>query len=197
MSKRKFVIDIDSVLTQTETVIHRILQAETGKDVPITDWFQYELGGVYGITDHQVYEAFLKHEHDMFMGVQTYPGARAFLERLREEDEVHIVTARGWSPLGESLTKRYFLQHELPYDSLTVIASSKLKGPFVKEIGAYAAKDDHQDHLYSMLREQPTMKACLRDQPWNAHVTDLIRVYSFEDFLREVNLSVESSPSMT
>ncbi len=193
MTKRKFVIDVDSVLTQTETVIHQILTKETGKDIPIAQWHQYELGGVYGVADTAIYDAFLKNEHAMFMDVAIYDGARAFLERLREEDEVHIVTARGWSPLGESMTKQYFKDHDLPYDSMTVIASSKLKGPFVREIGAYAAKDDHQDHLYSMLRELPDLKACLRDQPWNAHVTDLVRVYSFDDFLQEMGLSNTTS----
>ena len=183
MSQLNFMIDIDSVLTATEQSIHAIMKKVLNKDVPIQGWYQYELGGVYDVPDARIYEAFLAHEQDMLVNVPLYQGAQEFLYALRERGNVHIVTARGWSANGEQYTKEYFHKHDLEYDSLTVIASSKLKGQYARELKIDMAKDDHADHIYSIQKESVNTRAILRDQPWNQHAHDLERVDSFKAFL--------------
>jgi len=160
------IFDLDDVLANLRESLYQTLTRVTGIDLHWRHWQHYDLRQHYSTIAERLDEV-LVHGRTL-EACHPEPGAVAVTRALHELGyELAIVTARGWHPQAEAITREWLHHHHITYDHLTVVplGGNKLTvlTPF-RDITL--AVDDHPSHIarYQTLNI-PTL---LMDRPWNA-----------------------------
>ncbi|AGM11389.1 hypothetical protein M199_gp277 [Halogranum tailed virus 1] len=147
----KIALDVESVLADTNEAA---LQSTDKLD-------RAELLGEWDLSDHQwqvymgVTDAVWRH-NPQFIPPEE-PNLDRYVSELRENNEVHILTAR--EHVDESIVW-WLEEHGIEYDSYTSTGVPKY----------------HFEQFDVFIDDNPDMfgecRLLLRDQPWNAHLDD-------------------------
>lgn len=106
-------------------------------------------------------------------GVPT-PGSVEALTALRKEGHsIHICTSR--APYEEE-TVKWLKSAKVPFDSVTVAKDKSILS------GVDFFLDDYEGN-YRAMKECGVRHVAIWDQPWNRHVQEADRIYSWSDFL--------------
>jgi hypothetical protein len=122
------------------------------------------------------------------------PGAAATTKALRDLGfDIAIVTARGWHPRAEAITRAWLDTNAILFDQLIIVplGGDKLSalGP-LREI-AFAV----DDHSTNVSRYQTAgVPVLLMDRPWNAGI-EAERIYSLEAVVGYASAAAASGKS--
>ena len=160
------IFDLDDVLANLRESLYQTLTQVTGVDLHWRHWQHYDLRQHYSTIAERLDEVLICER--TLEACHPEPGAVAVTRALHELGyELAIVTARGWHPQAEAITREWLYHHRITYDHLSVVplGGNKLTvlTPF-RDI--MLAVDDHPSHIarYQTLNI-PTL---LMDRPWNA-----------------------------
>lgn len=184
MKHRPYVVfDLDDVLANLRDHLMTMLNRRTGRSVHWREWHQYELSSVYGAP----VEAIMTwvREDAVLEAATLEPHAQAAIQAARAVGyRVAIVTARGWHPAGEQITRDWLRRHDLDIDSLHLVAAFGEKADVLRGLGPVVHFiDDHVGHLYPARSLAGVRQVHLLDRPWNRHDTVLPRLRGLEDLI--------------
>ena len=159
------VLDLDDVLANLRESLYRTLSAATGIDLHWRNWTHYDLRQHYAIDEVRLNELLIAErtleacEPEQDAGIMTHMLAELGFE-------IVIVTARGWHPRAQAVTRSWLAAHAIHYDHLAVVS---LQGNKLDAIDTYSnirlAVDDHPSHV---LRYQAAgIPTLVMDRPWN------------------------------
>lgn len=127
------VLDLDDCMASMREPLHHILNRMSGKNLHWTEWHQLHVESLYGITSDQFFN--LAVESELLEIMKPHPEAAAFTHRLRAAGiKSTILTARGWHPLGESLTKHWLASYGFVYDTLEVCNVTCVKADYIRDM---------------------------------------------------------------
>lgn len=169
------ILDLDDVLANLRESLQRILQEQTGIDLHWSDWQHYDLRRHY-LLESPVLDELLMREQVLEICEPEAGAAEATAGLAELGLRVVIVTARGWHPRAEPISRAWLERHGVVYDDLRVVP---LGGNKLHAIGdcrdIRLAVDDHPSHVERYRREG--IPALIMDRPWNATAPGE-RVYS-------------------
>lgn len=171
------VFDLDDVLANLRESLYRTLSRATGVDLHWRDWTHYDLRRHYDVGDDWL-EDILIAERTMEV-CQPEPGAAETTRLLIELGfELVIVTARGWHPQAETLTREWLETHRIAYDELLIVPLGADKLAALTDYDHIAlAVDDHPHNTFRY--QQAGIPTLLMDRPWNADAAGE-RIYSLD-----------------
>jgi hypothetical protein len=184
MSAAPFVaFDLDDVLANLRDHLMDVLNRHTGRSIHWQRWDRYELSGVYDLSVEQILDLVLKQR--VLEAATLEPLAQAALTASRAAGyRVAVVTARGWHPRGEALTRAWLERHGLRVDALHLVSSFDGKAAALGALGEVAHfVDDHVGHLYPALELPRVRQVHLLDRPWNRYDRTLPRVHGLQHFI--------------
>jgi len=187
--------DLDDVLANLRDHLMVVLNRETGRDIHWRQWDRYELSGVYDLSIEQILHLVL--EHGVLEAATLEPLAGAAVAASRAAGyRVAVVTARGWHPRGEALTRAWLHGYGLEVDALHLVRTFHGKAAALEALGEVAHfVDDHVGHLYPALDLPRVQAVHLLDRPWNQHDRQLHRLHGLGQFI-ELLASPGSGPRL-
>lgn len=186
--KKLFIFDVDDVIYDLKGIIQQALADMTGKDIHSDQWHSFNLNEVYGVDTKIIFEAF--HKYDILkngvLNFDIYP----LIDYLKQEGiETMAVTARGWHPEGDAITRAMFKDYDIGINKIHVVEHHAKKSDVIAGIDGFEIVgyiDDNARHI------KETRELCgdniknyiLKDQPWN-------RSYEIESGVTRVNKLTE------
>ena len=159
------VLDLDDVLANLRESLYRTLSVATGIDLHWRNWTHYDLRQHYAIDEVRLNEVLIT-KQALEACEPEHNAATTTHELVDLGFDIVIVTARGWHPQAESITRSWLAAHAIRYDHLAVVP---LQGNKLDAIDTYSniwfAVDDHPSHV---LRYQAAgIPTLVMDRPWN------------------------------
>lgn len=160
------LVDVDDVLADTKSVMHRIFKDVYNAHTHWSRWRSFDTRESVGIEFCP--ETFRR--EGLIERVQPLKGAQNFLHCLKQYFHVVIVTARGWHPDGERITRDWLRHHELPHDAIHIVPMDVSKKMVAIQYGERLSLvvDDNVDHIRDYLTVPAVKRAIMVNQPWNA-----------------------------
>jgi 5'(3')-deoxyribonucleotidase len=168
--------DLDSIIAAFDQMaidtVHEILGDCPG--ITLENWTSWNLADCFG---KEADEALAKamQTPEFWRKIEPLPGATRELMRLMQKYEIHIVTVR--PEQFRDLTHDWLCENEIPFDSLTVVHSSKDKLGVAQTLQCVAFVDDNQDTIETM-RDAGMVVGQLA-WPWNHGGNGIIRTQSW------------------
>ena len=165
MKAMTIVLDLDDVLANLRDSLYRTLSRASGVKLHWRHWRSYDLCEHYPTVCNRLDEILV--DDRTLESCRPEPGAVAATRALAELGfEIAIVTARGWHPKAEAVTRDWLDEHGIQYDHLSIVSLGGSKLEALKRFRRITlAVDDHPDHVrrYDMVG----IPALLMDRPWN------------------------------
>lgn len=160
-------VDLDEVICEMTKPLRKALHEATSQDIPVSEWHDYYLGNIYGISKDEVFN--IIREHQVLWNAAPFRGAVEAVGQLKERGfNVHIVTARHqFDPDGEKTTL-WLKEHGIQYDQLHISCHKRGKAEIMKEISPVAMIDDHHENITECYPH--TFMSILINRPWNSDV---------------------------
>jgi len=178
------VFDLDDTLANLREHLMAALNRRTGLQVHWTEWRRYELVSVYGVAVEQILAWVL--EDEVLESATLEPHAHDAVTVAREAGyRVAVVTARGWHPRGERITREWLERQGLTVDDVHLVPAFGSKAHVLARLGQVGHYiDDHAGHLHPARVVPGVRKTYLLDRPWNWEDTTLRRVRGLDEFVR-------------
>ena len=149
---------------------------------------RYYLKALYGWDEKTKFDFFNKYYKNVLEECTMLPDANKTIKKLKEEgDTVHFVTARLMNIKNcdtEGITKKCLKDFSIPYDSLNLHVSDKLK--FFKENKIDLCIEDSYDTCRELTDNG--IKSILMTTKMNANIDDkeIVRVNNWKEIYGEV-----------
>lgn len=158
------VFDLDDVICDLCTPFHEALTHYTGKDIPINEWHDFNLAGVYGIDKQEVFDVL--EGYNVFEQAIPHKGAiQAMVNVHKLGFNTHIVTSRKRiDPTGE-MTSAWLEKYGVTYSELHITYEANGKVYVVKSISPILMIDDHIDNIKAC--SPYAFKLVIINRPWN------------------------------
>lgn len=175
MRKKKIGVDVDGVLRD----IHRRLievylkYYPKHKVGPIEQWHTYDISPYFPIGRGLYKFWFEDHPDEIYLQSKPYRGAVKFIQSLRQNNEVVIVTKQP-SEHTKKLTEEWLIINNIENHG---ILHAQDKGIFEGDM----LLDDSTKNLEDILETKSAIPVCF-NQPWNRDWKGL-RVYNYHEFL--------------
>lgn len=186
------IFDCDDVIAAIGKSMCDMCSRMSGRECKTDDWIRYNYFTDLGITPADFLAGIVSYK--ILENAPVFDGA---IEAIKEAQlagyDIAVVTARGFHPKGEEVTKRWFKSLGIDLDYLYVVGPSQSKLDAIRELcakGAIGYVDDHHLHLETIKSAELDLALFLMDQPWNRKCTDFKRVYSIDEFISGVRSAV-------
>jgi len=194
--KKLFIYDVDDVIYDLKYIIRTALADVTGKDLHHDLWHSFNLNEVYDVDLKLIFDAF--HKHDILRNGVLNKDVHILNDYLHQNNiETVAVTARGWHPEADAITKALFSDNNIGIDKVYVVQHHERKSDVIaqfKDFEIVGYIDDNARHI------KETRAVCgdnikqylLKDQPWNKSYeieSGVARIHSLLDvpkFIEEV-----------
>lgn len=188
MSRPIAVVDIDDTIADATNLMIQCLSNYTGVHVSKNDITEYDIASHFGISGEEFYKYLDK--DGVIDDLAVLPGARKALERLSNDHEIVLVTARHRfrEPLARTL--KWVKSRNLPVDRV-LVSGHPLRGlksnvayDQVCEHGVRVFFDDGMHNVWDMYDSGMSEVIYIPHQPWNAssHLDDdIYRCSSFRE----------------
>ncbi len=181
-------LTIKSMLKYADKFEEEISGVPTNRDSFGLIKSRYYLKALYGWDDKTKFEFFDKYYKNVLEECTMLPNADKIIKKLKEEgDTIHFVTARLMNIKNcntEEITKKSLQDFDIPYDSLNLHISDKLK--FFKENQIVLCIEDS----YETCRELTDngIKSILMTTKMNADIndTEITRVNNWKEIYEEI-----------
>ncbi len=160
------VFDVDDVICPSSIPLQKALTLLTGKDIPLKDWYDFQLTRVYDVPFSVIEEAF--HVSHM-LETDMHDFTSAVFQAVRDAGmRVGVLTARSWHPHGHEKTLEKLEQANARPDKLLVCSHSKSKADYIQNFGEVALYiDDNASHIHDVSAVMQGTTCLLRNNPWN------------------------------
>lgn len=185
------IFDLDDVLANLRDPIQAALTKRFGKDIHHREWDRYDLSDIYEVPLNEIVDAFI--EHEILDHARPEPGAAEALCCAREcGHQVAILTARGWHPDGDALTREWLAAHGLLPDLLHIVPLHQKKEEVLGRYSGIAWMiDDNPAHVLGAARSGAVQSVVLMERPWNKDLAHPLRVL---DLFEYANLMLTHTP---
>ena len=190
--RRPFVVfDLDDTLANLREHLMAMLNRRTGREIHWTEWCRYELVSVYGASVEQILDWVL--EDRVLEAAHLEPHAREAVAAARRAGfQVAVVTARGWHPRGEAITRAWLERQGIEVDALHLVPAFGSKAEVLARLGSVRHFiDDHAGHLHPARAVPSVQHTHLLDRPWNQDDTTLSRLRGLDEFVRVLEREME------
>jgi hypothetical protein len=180
------VFDLDDTLANLREHLMEMLNRRTGREVHWRQWHRYELVSVYEASVEQILAWVL--EDRVLEAATLEEHAPAAVEAARAAGfRVAVVTARGWHPRGEAITRGWLRRHRLRVDALHLVPAFGSKAEVLARLGPVRHfVDDHAGHLLPARAVPSVGELHLLDRPWNRDDRTLRRLRGLDEFVKLV-----------
>jgi hypothetical protein len=185
--QRPFVVfDLDEVLCDLRHGTHEALTGLVPNYPHWTKWLNYFHFEQQGISLDRFLELLV--DHQILENAQPAAFAGEVLDVMHELGfRTAVVTARGYHPNGERLTREWFEKHRLAVDELRLVHMLESKADAIRGLGKVVAYiDDLPAHLNRLAEAQVGGQLYLMRAPWNSHSFAYRTVRSLSEFAREI-----------
>lgn len=161
---KNVIFDLDDVVCELSVPFHAALTKATGRNIPVAEWHDFNLGLVYGVSLDEVFEVLRRHR--VIEQARPYGEARELLGGLMAGGyDIHIVSSRyKLDPEGE-VTREWLERHQIPHSSLTITCHTKGKADVAQSLNPVLMVDDHSQNIIDCA---PFVEqAVLVNRPWN------------------------------
>ena len=164
---RVAVLDIDDSLADLRNPLMYALNEYTGKDIHWEDWDVYDLSYIYGMTVADFRACLI--ESDVLRKAKPMADSIKFCEHLNDNNYlVLMVTARGWHPQAEELTKQWLEEFNVPYHDLYITKHNESKYKAIEKYGVVdLAVDDSIKNIIDYKESGMVRHSVLFHHPWN------------------------------
>ena len=122
----------------------------------------------------------------ILQNAEPFDGTQYVLKYLINHYNLHIVTARGWHPRGETITKRWFQMRNIPYTDIRIVPLGKSKLEAITDLtNIHLALDDRIENCEDLATRADIV--LMMDQPWNRdfiNTDKIIRIHDIKDILK-------------
>ena len=179
--KKSVVLDVDGVLLPcAELGVSRWNREHPGEPPMCLEEITR-----YGVTGTRTDDILEYYEEESFYHAQEpYPGAQEFVKKLCERMDVYFLTA---IPEQAVAYRGRQLRHFFP----EVPASNVFYGSVKERFIADFSLDDCPDHILAQYDSGAVKHPVIMRRPWNEHLSGIMSVNGYEDFLTFIML-VES-----
>jgi 5'(3')-deoxyribonucleotidase len=182
---RPFVVfDLDDTLANLREHLMAMLNRRTGRAIHWNDWRRYELVSVYGASVEQILDWVLKDR--VLEAAHLEPHAVEAVRAAREAGyRIAVVTARGWHPRGEAITRGWLEANGIAVDALHLVAAFGSKAEVLARMGPVRHfVDDHAGHLHPARGLPSVGETHLIDRPWNRDDSTHNRLRGLDELIR-------------
>lgn len=186
----KIGVDLDGTVADNLPLLTETLNAYCGRELRCEDISQYDLSGVYGISEAEFCSLMGTKEEEIISRCPLIPQAREYVELLmRDGYEVHIITAR--HPGYKQITEQWLRDNGVPYSGLHLL-NSHHKLDTCRELGISLMIEDNVHNAIQL--ERGGVKTILytaphnRLWPWNGS-----RCHNWQDIYRSARDILNSS----
>lgn len=187
--------DVDDVLVDTATQIHRSMLSRTQKDIPISSWENLMFTSLYQLGEGRASEMRAWWEEDQIIEKSTlYPHTVALLGSLSNAGyRIGLITARAWHPRARELTEDFISKNKLPVSDLKLLkfdeSKKELLRPHAKQTVAFI--DDSTHHVKGAL--ELNIPSVLMRRSWNMKETEIHAIENLEQMESHFKLFSTSS----
>lgn len=171
-------LDIDGTITTLCTTIE-VMNREFNKDYTLDDYTQYNLGEVYGLTNEEMIEFWMRYGTEIYERALPIWNLDEFVNKWstyqakkKKRNDIILVTARPES--SRDITESWLKRNKVPYDLLRMGHHNK-----VQAVGEYfldVMVDDKGEHIRDIDNETEC-ETFLVDRPYNRWYETDRRIY--------------------
>lgn len=171
--KKNIVLDLDDTLADFCTHIIDVLNEVHGTNHKKDDKEDYTFS-MFGYKDKEFVQAMI--DYHIIENIKPFFGTKETLDYIKKTHNIHIVTARNWHPNGYDITKKWFEDNNLPYDSIRLIYPGHSKKSAIQDLEHIdIAVDDRDTHCKEFYECDTVSKVLMVNQPWNKFAGDDIK----------------------
>jgi 5'(3')-deoxyribonucleotidase len=174
--------DLDGVIADVHHGMAESMQRATGVNLHWSQWHAYDFFKFYGMEVDQFLELLVRDRV-----LETAPpagGAVGAMQAIREAGlKIAIVTARGFHPSADAVTRDWLTRHNIPFDDLIVVHNGASKADALNSLGRVVSYvDDHIGNLEDLHDNGIAAPLYLMSQPWNASDERFERVRDLPEY---------------
>lgn len=179
--------DCDGVLGDLVPGLCRICQKISGIAVEPSDWVTYDCHLSLGITSQDFFNAHIT--EGLLESTLVRDGvAHAVSDARNKGFDIAIITARGFHPNGEAITRAWLKKEGIEFDHLYLVDIHETKIQAIQSLqsigNVVAYVDDYLPHLHSLANHKEVdVELFLMDQPWNQDDAIFNRVASVAEYV--------------
>lgn len=179
------VYDCDDVVANIRDNMAEVLSQLSGRNIHWGEWDTYDLSKIYGINIDDCLAAFL--EHRVLERATLEPGARETIRAVRDDGyRIVMLTARGWHPHGDSLTREWLAAHDIIVDELRVVPLHASKTAVMEDTYVDFLVDDNPRHIIDAEGVTHIRSPVLMSRPWNLDTDVRHRINTLPDLVKLV-----------
>jgi 5'(3')-deoxyribonucleotidase len=174
--------DLDEVILNLRDGILAALRRRQPGYLHWREWSHFHHNQDQGISNEEFLNIIV--EESILEQAPIEPGAREAIEAIRSMGyETAVVTARGYHPRGESVTRRWLANERVVMDYVRVVPFGISKTETLRELGGVVAYvDDHHKHLEALHAAGVGGELVLLNRPWNQSASGFWRVGGLPGF---------------
>lgn len=173
-------IDLDDTICFLKTPLMQALNLHTGKNIHWKEWNTWHIENMYGITSDEFTQVMI--DGHVIERALPIPGVREALLQIKSKGyKLHIITARGWHPNGMDVTKRWFEENNIPYDTINIVPIDGSKSAIMNKFKNLKYLVDDSAHNCEEVISQG-YEAFLINYPSNIHCK-VNRIRHIEDIV--------------
>lgn len=190
-TSRSIILDFDDVIGDMSMIVEETLTHHTGQHKCRHTWDVYHIDAHFPITQEEFLQVII--DKQIYERMEPIPGSVEAVNILKDKGYfIDIVTARGAHPAALQVTKRWLDQHDVWWDSLSIIKFGESKSKVYQDIAPsfeYIV-DDHLKNIDDAIQSGLVKTPVVITKAWNASDTRFVQgVNRFRD-LKEFALSI-------
>lgn len=164
----KFLVDCDDTIARLAIPLQNALNMATNKSYYWKNWTGCNLEEIYDISSEQFIEIMI--EGRVLEQALPIAGMQEALERMSDQGyAIRVCTKRSWHPQAMELTKSWFDDFNLTYDSIDIIGLNESKADIMKKWNSECLIDDQLHNCQAAYTHG--YDSYLIRMPWHEQVT--------------------------
>lgn len=168
--------DLDEVLCNLRDGTMAALRRRHGYYPHWSEWTTFGHNRAHGVSDEEYLRIIV--EERILEAAALEPFAREVIDDChRLGFRTAVITARGYHPRGEEVTREWLDRHALKIDELRIVKFGESKVDVIRALGPVRAYiDDNADHIDALYAAGVGGDLRMISRPWNADVDAFYRL---------------------
>ena len=185
--QKMIMLDLDDTLCDLSSLLKESITKRTGKNIPVHEWHDYNLGSIFGMDGDVVIQSII--EDNLFEKVKPFSDVKDGIDELLMKGfRVSIVTAReGIDKKGEQ-TFNWLRKNRINFSHLFLTSHQIGKHEIAERLQPKYSLDDNLDYVFSCYDHVGT--SVIKTMPWNklTNSKSIARVDNFRDFVNLIKV---------
>ena len=182
---KTIAFDLDDTLVSFREPMCNLLNDLTNSDIHWDKWKTYDAASYYGMTSEEFCQQIV--EHEILKKLQPHIETKEVLTTLQNMGyHIAIISARGFHPNAEILTRNWFIENDIAFDSIHINKHGYAKINMLDaKYDVKLAIDDHVDHGKDYIDSNRVQNVLLYDMPWNKD-SEILRIKTLKEIYNYV-----------